>query len=165
MIEPAGIATLPLPPLNWRERLMTGAGGHLDRFVMEYFLRRSGFAGPVDGEDLRARLTHALDFYRAPHLLEETGTFFAPPAALQVAVKGRHPLDGGDLLDLSYRSDFVPVYPEARNHPIELAANQSGVARWWRHREPGHPATPAGISGSSRSPSTRPASTAPGSTC
>lgn len=140
MAEPAGIASLSLPPLNWRERLMTGAGGRLDRFVMEFFLRRSGFAGPVDGEDLRARLTHALEFYRGPHLHDGTDAFFAAPAPLQVAVKARRPVDGGDVLDLTYRSDFVPVYPGARNDPLELAANESGTARWWRHRAPGHPA-------------------------
>jgi len=140
MAEPTGIATLPLPTLNWLERLMSGAGGRLDRFVMEHFLRRSGFAGPVDGEDLRARLTRALEFYRAPHLLERSDAFFASPAALEVTITGRRALDGGELLDLSYRSDFVPVFPEARTDPSEQAANQTGVARWWRHREPGHPA-------------------------
>jgi len=61
MAEPAAIASLSLPPLNWRERLMTGAGGRLDRFVMEHFLRRSGFAGPVEGEDIMERAKEIFD--------------------------------------------------------------------------------------------------------
>lgn len=136
----SGVAALSLPPLTWLERLMSGAGGRLDRFVMEHFLRRSGFAGPLDGEDLRGRLTRALEFYRALHALEGTDEFFATPAPLQVAVKKRSPLVGGDVLDVSYRSEFLPVFPEARNDPMEELAGRSGVARWWRHREPGHPA-------------------------
>jgi dienelactone hydrolase len=44
------------------------------------------------------------------------------------------------VVDLRYASDFVPVFPEARAETARVAANQTGVARWWRHAGPGHPA-------------------------
>ena len=48
-------------------------------------------------------------------------------------------MPGGELLEFSYETDFVPVFEEARKDPLE-AWNRRGVALWWRHREPGHPA-------------------------
>jgi pimeloyl-ACP methyl ester carboxylesterase len=43
------------------------------------------------------------------------------------------------MLSFSYTSDFVPVFPEARAGRRLTARAQVGVARWWRHRTPGHP--------------------------
>jgi pimeloyl-ACP methyl ester carboxylesterase len=136
---PAATWGLPraLTPL---ESLLLEAGARVDRFVLNRYLRRQAFRAPVDGAGLRDRLARALEFYRDPRFIDDPSTFYAPPAPLRVDARRRSHLRDGELLDLHYTSEFVPVLPEARSDRERVAANQHGVARWWRHHEPGHPA-------------------------
>jgi len=117
---------------------MLGTGARLDRFVMQRFVSRAAFAVPSDGDALRARLRRAREFYADPRFVAEPQTFFAEPAPL--AAKGRRlrVLPDGEVLEIAYRTEFVPVFPEAREGFGDGV--RTGVARWWRHREPGRPA-------------------------
>src|SRR5438132_4024870 len=129
-------ATLgPGRPFTRLEGLMLGAGARLDRFVLERYLRRTAFAAPDDGAALRARLFRAREFYRDPGFVTEPGRFFATPEPLRASCHRRARLKDGELLDVTYTTDFVPVFPEARG----ADPTAPGVLRWWRHREPGHP--------------------------
>jgi hypothetical protein len=116
---------------------MARAAGRLDRFVLERFIRRHVFAPPGDGNALRQRLIRARDFYGNPDFIAHPDRFFAPPASLRAQLRRRHALRGGEVVEVSYETDFVPVFPEARSTP---GADRAGVARWWRHHRPGHPA-------------------------
>jgi pimeloyl-ACP methyl ester carboxylesterase len=124
----------PLPRAITRfEGVLLGAGARLDRFVLERYLRRTAFAAPRDGAALRDRLARARAFYANPRFVAEPATFFAEPAPLRAHVHGRRALPDGEVLSLVYTTDFAPVFPEAGIEPTV------GVARWWRHRAPGHP--------------------------
>ena len=129
-------ALAPGRALTRIEGLMLGAGARLDRFVLERYLRRTAFATPNDGSALRARLVRAREFYSNPHFVTDPGSFFATPAPPRASVHRRGRLKDGELLDVTYTTDFVPVFPEARG----AGAPAPGVLRWWRHRDPGHPA-------------------------
>src|SRR5438552_6537061 len=132
---------LPLPRAVTRiEGLMLGAAARLDRFVLERYLSRTAFAAPVDGAALRERLVRAREFYGGPRFLDDPTSFFATPGPLQGEARRVGALRDGEVLDLRYTSDFVPVFPEAREDGIGTAARVPAIARWWRHREPGHPA-------------------------
>src|SRR6185295_19931221 len=96
------------------ESLLLGAGARLDRFVLEHFLRKSGFAVPSDGAALRDRLTRARSFYRDARFIDEPAAFFAAPSPLRAHVRRRTRLADGELLDVAYTTDFTPVFPEAR---------------------------------------------------
>jgi len=119
------------------ESLMLGAGARLDRFVMQRYLRRAAFPAPDDGEAMRARLTKARLFYGDPRFVAHPEEFFATPAPARASVRKRAVLEDGELLDVRYTTDFAPVFPDA--DPSLGTAGGEGVARWWRHREPGHP--------------------------
>jgi pimeloyl-ACP methyl ester carboxylesterase len=124
-------------PLGRLDGLLLGAGARLDRFVLDRYLRRHAFALPRDAQALRARLERARAFYADPRLVEEPDRFFTPPAPLRVQVRRLRTLRGGAVVDLAYESAFVPVFPEVRH---ELTPDRRGLARWWRHDAPGHPA-------------------------
>lgn len=121
------------------ESLLLGAGARLDRFVLDRYLRRHAFAAPADGHALRDRLTRAREFYADPDFVHDADTFYRPPAPLQTATRRIARVPGGDVVDLRYTTEFVPVFPEARDDTTRVAANQRGVVRWWRHAAPGHP--------------------------
>ncbi len=125
-------------PVTRFESLLLGAGARLDRFVLEYFLKRGAFPAPRDGAALRDRLARARSFYADPRFAADPTAFFASPAPLRAHVRRRARLADGELLDLAYATDFAPVFPEANR--AETAADHAGAARWWRHRRPGHPA-------------------------
>jgi pimeloyl-ACP methyl ester carboxylesterase len=131
-----------LPPraVTRLEALLLGAGARLDRFVLDRYLRRRTFGAPADGAALRARLARAQTFYRDARFLHDPDAFFVPPAPLRAHHRRLGALPGGEVLDLEYASEFVPVFPEAREERAHVAANQLGVARWWRHADPGRPA-------------------------
>ncbi len=145
MAEPARAAIDPAvaPPLPRTltrvESLMLGAGARLDRFVLERYLKRAAFSAPRDGDALRARLVRARMFYGDPRFVTDPASFFATPAPLRAEVRRRRALDDGELLDVRYTTEFTPVFPEA-GEALHAAAAAPGVARWWRHRDPGHPA-------------------------
>ena len=128
-------AVLPaLPPVTRFESFLLGAGARLDRFVLERYLRRQPLAVPA-GEGLRERLARAREFYADPRFVDDPGTFFATPAPLRAEERRLRRLVDGELVRLRFESAFVPVFPEAA-----LAVDRAGVALWWRHRRPGHPA-------------------------
>jgi pimeloyl-ACP methyl ester carboxylesterase len=129
-----------LPPraLTRLETVLLGAGARLDRFVLDRYLRRQAFKAPPDGEALRDRLVRAQTFYADARFLTDPDAFFRPPSPLRAQRRRLGTLRGGEILDLEYTTDFVPVFPEARAD--DAAGAQRGVARWWRHAEPGRPA-------------------------
>jgi pimeloyl-ACP methyl ester carboxylesterase len=122
------------------EVLMLGAAARLDGFVLQRYIRRTAFATPRDAAALGGRLSRAREFYRDPRFLDDAGTFFVTPSPLRAQVRRIGTLTDGDLLDVTYRTDFVPVFPEARTDDVGRAAGRPGTARWWRHRGAGHPA-------------------------
>jgi pimeloyl-ACP methyl ester carboxylesterase len=133
---------LALPPrrLTRTESLLTGAGARLDRFVFERYLRRAAFPTPRDGDALRARLVRARAFYGDPLLVDEPARFYAVPSPAGANVRRRALLPDGDLLDVRFTTGFTPAFPEARAGDVPTVDPTPAVARWWRHREPGHPA-------------------------
>ena len=108
--------------------LVLDACSRVDRFVLEHFIRRPAVAPP---RGLRARLARAAAFYGDERFVAEPETFFAPPGPLRrVDMRRLVWLPGGELVELSYETDFEPVFPEAR---ASDAASRRGVALWWRH--------------------------------
>ena len=137
---PLALTPPPLPrTLTRLETLMLGAAGRLDGFVLQRYIRRAAFSAPRDAAALGARLARAREFYRDPRFLEDPGAFFLAPAPPRADVRRIRSLSDGDLLDVRYTTDFVPVFPEARDDDMGRA-NRPGIARWWRHRRAGHPA-------------------------
>ena len=132
-----GTSDAILPPRPRLDVLMARAAGRLDRFVLERFIRRHILTSPRHGDELRQRLVRARDFYADPDFIAHPDRFFAPPCSLRTQLRRRHALRGGELLEVTYETDFVPVFPEERSNP---GLNRAGVARWWRHGRPGHPA-------------------------
>ncbi len=136
-----GLAAPFVPPAVTRlEALLLGAGARVDRFVLDHFLGRTAFTRPADASGLRERLLRARDFYADPRFLANPDAFFVPPAPLRVRQRSLRRLADGDLVDLRYDSDFVPVFPEAQGVDAPPGVGRAGVARWWRHRRPGQPA-------------------------
>jgi len=134
------VADIPFAPpraVTRLESIMLGAGARLDRFVLQRYLRRQAFPLPRDGDALRARLTRARIFYGDPGFIAHPERFFTIPGPIHADVQRLRALDGGELADVRYRTDFAPVFPEA--DPVLATESGPGVARWWRHREPGHP--------------------------
>jgi len=128
-------ATIDARATTRLEALMLGAGARLDRFVLERYLRRTAFAMPDDGAALRARLHRAREFYSNPQFVSDPGSYYATPTPPRASLRRRGRLKDGELLEVTYETDFAPVCPEAR----EAVASAHGVLRWWRHRDPGHP--------------------------
>ena len=133
----ATTATTGAAALGRLDMLMLAAGARLDRFVLTRYLHQHVFPTPADGAALRERLARARGFYADPRFLAEPDAFFAPPPALHATTRQLRRLPRGELLELTYESGFVPVLPEAR---VGWAPGPPGIARWWRHQEPGHPA-------------------------
>jgi len=126
--------------LTWLEMLMLGAAARLDGFVLQRYIRRTAFAEPRDATTIAGRLAGARAFYGDARFLRDAGAFFVAPAPLRAEVRRLRTLRDGDLLDVGYRTDFEPVFPDARTDDVGTAARRPGIARWWRHRRPGHPA-------------------------
>lgn len=130
---PSALASCASPSLL--EGLLFGGCARFDRFVFDYFIRQP-LVPPADG--LGDRLARARRFYADSRFLTEPESFFRSPKHPRAEVTWRVPLPGGELDLVSYETDFVPVFPEARGEPQE-AGNGRGVMLWWRHHEPGHP--------------------------
>ena len=137
LAQPDGAFDAILPSRPRFEVLMARAAGRLDRFVLERFIRHRAPTPPCDGDGLRRRLVRAREFYGDPDFFSHPDRFFAPPTPLRTQLQRRHALRDGELLEVGYETDFVPVFPEARSDP---GVDRVGVARWWRHHRPGHPA-------------------------
>lgn len=120
------------------ETAMLHAAARLDRFVLERYLRRQVFLPRSDPDALRSRLARAREFYADPRFLHDADAFFAPPRPVRARERRLQSLPAGELVQLTYETDFVPVFPEARQDLLH--ACRAGVARWWRHEKPGHPA-------------------------
>lgn len=130
---PSALASCASPSLL--EGLLFGGCARFDRFVFDYFIRQP-LVPPADG--LGDRLARARRFYADSRFLTEPESFFRSPKHPRAEVTWRVPLPGGEIDLVSYETDFVPVFPEARGEPQE-AGNGRGVMLWWRHHEPGHP--------------------------
>lgn len=119
------------------DTLMLGAGSRLDRFVLAHFLHRHMLPAPPDAGALRARLVRARTFYADPRFLAEPDAFFVPPAPLRASERRLGRLRDGELVQLTYETDFLPALPEVRSG---WQPGPAGVARWWQHARAGHPA-------------------------
>ncbi len=111
------------------------ACARVDRFVLDHFIRRGPTTAPTG---LRDRLRRASAFYAAPGFIADPDSFFAPPRAFASTARRITALPGGELLDVRYETDFVPVFPEARDDGTD-ACNRRGHLLWWRHARAGHP--------------------------
>lgn len=128
------------PAVSRLEGLLLAAGAGVDRFVFDHFIGKTAFHRPESAPALRERLERARAFYATPTFMRDADAFFAPPRALRTTERRLRALRGGDLLDVRYEADFVPVFPEAETGVPWPPTSRPGCARWWRHREPGHPA-------------------------
>jgi pimeloyl-ACP methyl ester carboxylesterase len=133
-----GISDTRRRPAGRVETAMLHAAARIDRFVLERFLSRQVFLPRPDVAQLRGRLERARAFYADPRFVAEPDTFYLTPRPLRARERSRRRLADGELVSLGYETDFVPVFPEARDDFGN--DGRTGVARWWRHAQPGHPA-------------------------
>src|SRR5581483_1768699 len=130
----AGDVPPVLPAVTLLDSWPLFAGARLDRFVLDRYLKRRRF-DPPDLPNLRDRLASARAFYGDPRFITVPDAFFAPPAPLVARERRASRLSDGELVDLRFETAFEPVFANAG-----LDVDRRGVALWWRHRTPGHPA-------------------------
>lgn len=110
------------------------AGARLDRFALEHVVGRRPPDVDLDAPRWRDRIGAARAFYADPRLIAHPDAFFHPPAPPRVRERAMRRLRRGQVVELTYETDFRPVFPGAELPPL-----RPGVARWWRHATPGHP--------------------------
>jgi pimeloyl-ACP methyl ester carboxylesterase len=110
--------------------VLTRASAALDRSALRFMERRMGGRTPPLG-DARARLIEVARAY-GDGTLGHPSPFFPAPATPEVtlAPAGDGPL-GTQVVDLSFRSDYVPFLPEARDAYLACSENLTAYARWW----------------------------------
>lgn len=133
-----GVSDTRRRPAGRVETAMLHTAARIDRFVLERYLSRQVFQARPDVAQLRSRIDRARAFYADPRFVAEPDTFFLSPRPLRGHERRMRRLPGGELLELTYETDFVPVFAEARDDLRD--ARRPGVARWWRHAQPGRPA-------------------------
>ena len=85
----------------------------------------------IPAVDARAQLAEVARAYGAGTLGHPSPFFPAPAAARPtLAARGDGPL-GTQVVDLTFRSDYVPFLPAARDRYLASVENQTAHARWW----------------------------------
>jgi len=116
--------------------VFTRASAALDRGALRFMERRmSPRTPPIDPGDARARLVELAGAY-GDGTLGTPSPFFPAPAApdVKLAPAGDGPL-GTQVVDLSFRSDYVPFLPLARDGYLACSENLTAYARWWTSDE------------------------------
>jgi pimeloyl-ACP methyl ester carboxylesterase len=113
-------------------RLATRVGGSIDVAILSA-LRRGGGArvprpAPGATEDRRALLVEVAQFYK--NLGEK---FFPAPSAIAPRAEKRGKLDGGEILDLAWPSEYAPHFAAARDAYLSVEANRRACARLFKH--------------------------------
>ena len=85
----------------------------------------------IDKGDARAQLLELAEAY-GNDTLGSPSRFFPTPSMPQVQLSplGDGPL-GTQMVDLEYRSHYVPFLPAARDSYLSIIENQTAYARWW----------------------------------
>ena len=85
----------------------------------------------IDKGDARAQLIALAEAYGDGTLGTPSPFFPAPqPPVVQLSPIGDGPL-GTQIVDLEFRSDYVPFLPAARDAYLAVTENQTAHARWW----------------------------------
>jgi pimeloyl-ACP methyl ester carboxylesterase len=118
--------------------VLTRASAVIDRSVVRFMERRMAPRGrrpdPADPRaavDPRTQLVRLAAAY-GDGTLGWPSRFFPAPAEPAVALTplGDGPL-GTQVVDLSYRSDYEPFLPAARDQHLRVTENLTAHARWW----------------------------------
>ena len=88
-------------------------------------------APAIPAQDARARLDELARAYGDGTLGHPSPFFPAPdPARPALTPRGDGPL-GTQVVDLAFRSEYVPFLPAARDRYLACVENQTAHARWW----------------------------------
>ena len=112
--------------------VLTRATAAIDRSVVRFMERRMAPRTPrIDPGDARTRLVELARAY-GEGTLGLPSRFFPTPEVpvVDVAPVGDGPL-GTQVVDLSWRSDYTPFHPAARDHYVSTIENMTAHARWW----------------------------------
>jgi pimeloyl-ACP methyl ester carboxylesterase len=112
--------------------VLTRASAAIDRGVLRFMERRMAPRTPrLDDRDARAQLIEVAAAYNKG-TLGIPSRFFPDPAVPHVTLSplGDGPL-GTQVIDLSFRSDYVPYLQIAREWHGSIIENGTAHARWW----------------------------------
>jgi len=110
--------------------VLTRASAALDRGVVRWMRLMTPPPSRAPGDPRRQLLELAAAY--GDGTLGLPSRFFPAPAApaVRLAPVGDGPL-GTQVVDLSYRSDYEPFLPAAREHHLRIKENLTAHARWW----------------------------------
>jgi pimeloyl-ACP methyl ester carboxylesterase len=112
--------------------VLTRASAAIDRGALRFMERRMASRTPrYDPGGARTLLVELARAYSAGTLGHPSAFFPAPDAAeLSLAPAGDGAF-GTQIVDLAYRSGYVPFVPEVRDVYLSYAENLTAHARWW----------------------------------
>lgn len=112
--------------------MFTRASAAIDRSVVRFMERRMSPRTPrVHAADARDKLLAITRAY-SDDTLTAPSRFFPTPTMPEVVMspQGDGPV-GTQVVDLSFRSDYQPFLPEAREMYLASTENMTAHARWW----------------------------------
>jgi pimeloyl-ACP methyl ester carboxylesterase len=112
--------------------VFTRASAAIDRSVVRFMERRMTPRAPrIDPSEAQAQMTELARMYR-DGTLGHPSPFFPEPAVPDVTLRpgGDGPL-GTQVVDLSFRSEYTPFLPSAREQYLAVSENLTAHARWW----------------------------------
>src|SRR5512143_3197981 len=111
--------------------MFTRASAALDRGALRFMERRMAPRTPRIETDARGKLIEIARLYRDGTLGLPSPFFPAPEMPdVRLAPTCDGPL-GTQVVDLTFRSDYVPFLPEARDAYLACTENLTAHARWW----------------------------------
>ena len=119
---------------NWETLTLSGLR-EIDRIIR--LLARKVFSIPMQRVELDANLRHvheAIEFYSNPKFLKRRELFFRRPTVpAKVCVSAPHRLSHGEVIDVSFRSNYEPLYKPFTEEFHSYKENRTAHARIWRH--------------------------------
>jgi pimeloyl-ACP methyl ester carboxylesterase len=113
--------------------VLTRASAAIDRGVWRFVERQMGRRRPppLDPSDAYAQMTELARRY-GDGTLALPSPFFPTPVLPEVQLRpaGDGPL-GTQIVDLSFRSEYTPYLPAARDPYLSITQNYTAHARWW----------------------------------
>jgi pimeloyl-ACP methyl ester carboxylesterase len=113
--------------------MFTRASAAIDRSVWHLVERRLSHRRPprLDPADAYAHMVELARRYGDGTLAHPSPFFPAPqPPNIELRAGGDGPL-GTQVVDLSFRSEYTPYLPAARDHYLAITQNFTAHARWW----------------------------------